>query len=307
MSADSRSSTIADLVDDARTSLSPADAALLQRLRAAARALGGAAVAFSGGVDSALALKVCRDELGDRAVAVTGISDSLAPEELEDVRACAREIGVRLVEVETEEVRLERYQENTTERCYFCKRQLFAHVWAVARREGLDCVADGTNLSDLAAGEDGDRPGLKAGLERDVRSPLAEAGLDKAAVRRIARALGLAVWDKPAMACLASRIPFGERITPEKLTQVARAESALRALGFRGGRVRHHGQVARIELPPGLLARALDPTVRADVVAGVKAAGFAFVALDLEGYRTGSLGEVLSIHKAPSSQRSVSP
>lgn len=264
-----------------------------ERLREIARGLGSVAVAFSGGVDSALVLKVCLDALGtERAVAVTARSASFAPEEMAEAVKIAAEIGARQVFVDTEEITLKGYAENPVERCFHCKSELYGKVGALAARDGLARVADGVNADD-AAGHD--RPGIEAGERRGVSSPLREAGLTKADVRALARHLGLSAWEKPAMACLSSRIPFGEMITAEKLEQVARAEGALRRLGFAGARVRHHGTVARIELPPERVAEALDPARRGAVIAGVKAAGFAYVTIDLEGYRSGSMHEVLSI------------
>lgn len=273
--------------------LDPALAAPYARLREIARSLGSAAVAFSGGVDSALALFVLHRELGPRAVAVTARSESFAPEELEDAARLAREIGARQVVVETEEIALRGYFENSPARCAVCKTELYAKVREVAAREGLAHVADGVNADDVAEGEE--RPGVAMAARLGVRSPLREAGLGKAEVRALARALGLSAWDKPAMACLSSRIPFGERITPEKLAQVARAEGALRKLGFTGARVRHHGEVARIEIPAERLEDACQKEMRAALLAGVRGAGFAYVTLDLEGYRSGSMNEVLTI------------
>jgi uncharacterized protein len=249
-----------------------------------ARSLGGAAVAFSAGVDSTLALRLCADALGDRCVAVTARSASLAPEELDDARRFARDLGVRLVEVPTREIALEGYRSNTRARCYVCKTELYSKAREVADLEGLQAVVDGTNADDLRAV---DRPGNAAAERLGVRSLLAEAGLGKRDVRELARALGLEAWDKPAMACLSSRIPFGTEITETKLAQVARAETALRELGFRGARVRHHGELARLELREAELPRALEPEVRAELARALRSTGFSYVTLDLEGYRPG--------------------
>jgi pyridinium-3,5-biscarboxylic acid mononucleotide sulfurtransferase len=268
----------------------------MRRAREIVRGLGSAAVAFSGGVDSALVLKLCRDELGDRAVAVTARSASFAPEEMADAMRIAREIGARQLFVDTEEITLKGYAENPVTRCFHCKSELYDKLGAVAAREGLEAVVDGVNADDVEGGDR--RPGIAAGLRHGVVSPLRDAGLSKEDVRAAARALGISAWDKPAMACLSSRIPFGEPITEEKLAQVAAAEGALRKLGLAGARVRHHGAIARLELPPDRLAAALEPATRAAIVAGVRAAGFAYVALDLEGYRAGSMHEVLSIKPA---------
>lgn len=286
----------------AETDLPPALRAKLERLRARCAALGSAAVAFSGGVDSALVLKVCADALGARAVAVTARSASFAPEELADAARVAREIGARQVFVDTDEITLRGYATNPVDRCFTCKSELYRKMDALAEREGLAALVDGVNADDARGG---DRPGLEAGRLRGVVSPLLEACFSKADVRALARALGLSVADKPAMACLSSRIPFGQEITPEKLAEVAAAEGALRRLGFAGARVRHHGTVARIELPSERLAEALEPLARAAIVAGVKAAGFPYVTLDLEGYRSGSMHEALGAAPAPPAEREL--
>jgi uncharacterized protein len=275
-----------------RPSLGPALETRYARLREIVRGLGSAAVAFSGGVDSALALKVCRDALGDCVVAVTARSASFPAEELAEAIRIAGEIGARQLFVDTEEITLRGYRDNPVERCYYCKSELYGKLREVAGREGLAAIVDGVNADDALGG---DRPGIEAGERRGVVSPLREAGFTKADVRVLARALGLSVWEKPAMACLSSRIPFGEPITAEKLAQVAAAEGALRRLGHEGARVRHHGSVARIELPAESLEAALAAPARGAIIAGVKAAGFAYVTIDLEGYRSGSMHEVLSI------------
>lgn len=244
------------------------------------------AVAFSGGVDSTLVLAVGRERLGDRAVGVIGVSDSLPPGELDEARSLARSIGAPLVEVATRELSDPGYVANPENRCYFCKSELYRHVLPWASAHGFAHVADGMNQDDL-----GDwRPGGRAADEAGVRHPLLEAGLAKSDVRALARSRGLANWDKPALACLSSRVPYGTPIDAATLHRVGRAELALRRLGFASVRVRLHGDVARIEVPPADVARLFERRDRA--IEGVKAAGFRFVALDLEGYRSGSLNPV---------------
>jgi uncharacterized protein len=251
--------------------------------------MGHVLVAYSGGVDSAFLLKVARSVLGDKAVGVLGISESLDRSELEGARSTAAEIGVPLMVVETHEYENPEYRRNDGLRCYHCKSELFLELKKLAAAQGIPFVLDGSNADDT-----GDyRPGLRARDEHDVRSPLLEAGLDKASVRRFSRALGLSIWDKPAAPCLSSRIPHGSAVTAEKLRQIEAAEGALRALGFRVVRVRHHEQVARIEVPREELSRVLDPAVREAAARAVKAAGFLFVAVDLEGFRSGSLNAAL--------------
>jgi uncharacterized protein len=267
-------------------------AALATRLGEILAPLESVAVAFSGGVDSAVVLRAAVLALGTRALAVTARSASFAPEEMEIAERTAREIGAAHRWIETDEVTLRGYRENPLERCFFCKTELYRKMRALAEAEGIAAIADGVNADD-ALGHD--RPGLVAAERQRVVSPLLLAGMRKSDVRAVARLYGLSVAEKPAMACLSSRIPFGETITPEKLAQVGAAEGALRRLGFEGARVRHHGAVARIELPPERIDDALAPEDRAAVIAGVKAAGFAYVALDLEGYRAGSMHEVLQI------------
>ncbi|HEX2027108.1 MAG TPA: ATP-dependent sacrificial sulfur transferase LarE [Nitriliruptorales bacterium] len=253
------------------------------RLRALMAELGGVVVGLSGGVDSSLLARVAHDTLDRRAVAVIARSPSLPQRELDAALAVARRIGLRHRVVDTAELDDPRYAANRPNRCYFCKLELFTHLRRVASEEGLAWIAYGENRDD-----DGDhRPGRAAAARHGVRAPLREAGLTKADVRAIARMLDLPVWDKPAFACLASRFPYGSEITADKLAQVERAEDNLWHLGFRQVRVRHHGDLARIEVDRADLPRAV--VLAEEIVALVGDAGFAHVTLDLAGYRRGSL------------------
>jgi uncharacterized protein len=269
-------------------------AALEERLAA----LGSVVVAFSGGADSALLLAAAVQALGaDRVVAATAYSDSLPRGERAPAADFAAALGVRLLTPRTYEMAREGYRANGGDRCYFCKTELYGRLGEVARREGLSVVVDGTNQDD---GDDF-RPGMRAARDLGVRSPLREVGLSKAEIRALSSRLGLRTWDKPAVACLSSRFAYGDPITVEKLNRVADAESGLRRLGFRGFRVRHHGNLARLELPEDRMAEALAR--HAEVVAAIKEAGYQYVALDLEGYRAGSQNEVLHARLQPGGLR----
>lgn len=249
--------------------------------------VGRLGVAYSGGVDSATLLALAVRSLGpDRVVAILGVSPSLAADEREAAHSVASFIGAPVVEVRTHEGERPAYEANGPDRCFHCKDELFTRVGQeVVARHGLDAVAYGENADDVRRR---DRPGARAATKHGVLRPLADAGLDKAAVRRIARALELPCADKPAAPCLASRIPHFERVTPEKLAQVEAAEKALRGLGFADCRVRHHGDVARVELLAGDLARAASPEQREHVRQAVVGAGFRFAAVDLAGIQSGA-------------------
>ncbi len=255
------------------------------------RSLGSAAIAYSGGVDSTLLLKAAFDCLGENAIGLIAVSPSLPPYELEEAEGIARHIGVRVERVPTREAEDPRYLANSARRCYFCKTHVYRELLEYARTQGYAVLLDGTNADD-----DGDyRPGRQAAREQKVRSPLQELGFHKAEVRRLAKELGLPNWDKPAAACLASRIPYGRVITPQTLEQIGRAELALRRLGFRQLRVRHHGEVARLELEARDFPAAMEK--REAIVAALQEAGYTFVTLDLAGFRSGSLNAALNLHE----------
>ena len=261
----------------------------LERLREIIRGYDSAITAFSAGVDSTLVAVVAQQELGDRALAATAVSASLAPSELDDAVDLARQLDLRHELVSTHEVDDERYATNPIDRCYFCKTHLYTELHELAGRIGARYILNGLNVDDL-----GDwRPGAQAAAERAdyVRSPLHEAGMGKADIRAAAHELGLPNWDKPALACLSSRVPYGDRVTPDKLARIGQAESTLRALGFRQLRVRHFADRARVEIAPDELPRVADEHLAPRIEAALLALGFPAVEIDPRGYRSGRLNE----------------
>ncbi|MBW3637100.1 MAG: ATP-dependent sacrificial sulfur transferase LarE [Armatimonadetes bacterium] len=269
----------------------------LDDLRANLGGMGRVIIAFSGGVDSAFLLQVARQELGDRAVAIIGISPSLLPEELDEARQVAAQIGAPLREVETHEIENQNYASNPTNRCYFCKSELFDVLQKVAQDEGFDAVCDGTNLDDLKEW----RPGAQAGSERAVRSPLREANLSKAEIRELSRELGLPTWDKPAMPCLSSRIPYGQSVTREALHRIGRAEVWLREKGLREVRVRHYlendAPQARIEVAPDEMATLFE--FWNQIGPKLREWGFESILLDVEGYKRGKMNVAAKVGPQP--------
>lgn len=263
--------------------------AKLGRMRAIFAPMPSLIVAFSGGVDSTLVLKVAHDALGDSVLALTTTSPTMPDEDRESALAMARLIGARHLVVESNELEIPGYAANPLNRCYLCKHNLFTVCEAKAAELGIDEIVDGLNLDDLRDY----RPGMQAAGEKRVRHPLVEAEMTKAEVRELSRSMGLPTWDRPASPCLSSRFPYGTEITPEGLKQVAAGEKLLHSMGFAVARVRYHGEVARLELEQGLIARIFEPAIRETVEREFKKIGFRFVAIDLKGFRSGSLNEGL--------------
>ena len=260
-------------------------------LRGRLQELGSLAVAFSGGVDSTFLLQAAHDVLGDRALAVTAAPPFVPGREQKEAADFCHESGIRQIVIPADELDLDSIRQNPPDRCYHCKRMIFGRIIEAAKEAGIPCVAEGSNTDDT-----GDyRPGMRAIRELGVLSPLLDAGLSKADIRILSKELALPTWDKPSFACLASRFVYGEAITDERLAMVDRAEQLLLDLGFRQFRVRIHGDLARIEILPDDFDRIMLPTVRGQIISALKEYGFSYVTLDLSGYRTGSMNEVLKI------------
>jgi uncharacterized protein len=258
-----------------------------ERLKALLHEMKPAILAYSGGVDSSLLLRAASEVMGPRLIAVTAVSETYPAGELQSAKNFARSLGVTHRILPTEELASEAFVQNSPDRCYYCKKELFEKLRKLAAAEGISCVIEGSNTDDL----NDHRPGRKAAGEHAVRSPLVEAGLSKAEIRELARGLELPVWDKPSLACLSSRIPYGTRITPAILKTIQTAEDHLRAYGFRQVRVRHHGDVARIEVDRSEFEKLLSSGVAEQITAALKEIGYTYVCLDLAGYRTGSMNE----------------
>jgi pyridinium-3,5-biscarboxylic acid mononucleotide sulfurtransferase len=268
----------------------------LTQLQALFREMDRALIAYSGGIDSTLVAKIAQDVLGDRALAVTAVSPSLLPEDLEDAKIQAAEIGIAHRLVETDEMENPNYTSNPVNRCYFCKSELYDTLKPLAQDLGYGYTVDGVNADDLHDY----RPGIQAAKERGTRSPLAEVGLSKLEVRELSKFLGLSCWDKPAQPCLSSRFPYGEEITIEKLRRVGKAERYLRNLGLTTLRVRSQGGTAKVELPANQIQSFVQTTDLSQLIEAFQSYGFIYVTLDLEGFRSGKLNQILETPLATS-------
>jgi uncharacterized protein len=265
----------------------------LDRLKNILSEMGKVLVAFSGGVDSSFLLKVARDVLGENVFAIIASSETYPEKEREEAIRLAKKLNVRFEVIQTKELENPDFFHNTPERCYFCKMELFTYLKKIADAQGIPYILDGSNYEDTSDF----RPGVKAASELGVRSPLKEGGLVKNEIRQLSRLLDLPTWNKPSMACLSSRFPYYTEIEPASLKQVARAEEYLKRLGFTQVRVRHHGQIARVEVEPSEFQKIIDTKTRKEMIEYFKKLGYIYITLDLAGFRSGSMNEPLRIRK----------